>query len=598
MNPAPSHPPARPGGALRSVLAALPSVLVLAGLGAIGVFGHAHGWKAPAFAEVFGATAADAGPATAADAGPAAADDPTGADDAWCATHGAPEAECIACHPELMGGTRKGWCSEHGVPEKNCTLCHPALLLTGVPDEWCAEHGLPVAGCTLCNPGLAVLREAPTDATSPLVSPGEHGRERPEDHPLGAPEGAGHEGAAPEGAGHEHATPTPAGLRDSRTCQKHALKVQFASVAALHKCGVQLAAVVQRPMLDSLVVNSEADYDRSRYARIGTRVEGSVLRVEHDLGDALKAGDPLVLIASAEVGAARTAFLAAQAALVGARRTAERMASSGASGVRTEVELLEAEAMLRAAELRLLETRQALAALGLPAPPEDIAPDALAVLGLPPALIERLAVDQPGTAELGNLLTLVAPFDGLVVARDVVLGENVGPERVLFELADTRRMAIAMDVPQEDAHRLALGAEVLFRPDDARDEVVAGRLTWISSAVDDLTRTVQVRAEVENPAASLRAHAFGHAQIVVRSSPLAVAVPTEAVQWEGCCYIVFVQLTDTVFQTRKVRLGARDSHYTEVVGGVLPGEVVATAGSHVLKSKILESSLGAGCVDD
>jgi cobalt-zinc-cadmium efflux system membrane fusion protein len=122
-------------------------------------------------------------------------------------------------------------------------------------------------------------------------------------------------------------------------------------------------------------------------------------------------------------------------------------------------------------------------------------------------------------------------------------------------------------------------------------------VTWISTSVDEMTRTVKVRADVENPKGKLRAHSFGRAEVVLRTSADAVAVPNEAVQWEGCCYVVFVRLTDEIFQTRKVRLGAKDAAYTEILVGVLPGEVVATTGSHVLKSEILKSNLGAGCCD-
>jgi cobalt-zinc-cadmium efflux system membrane fusion protein len=106
-----------------------------------------------------------------------------------------------------------------------------------------------------------------------------------------------------------------------------------------------------------------------------------------------------------------------------------------------------------------------------------------------------------------------------------------------------------------------------------------------------------VRADVENADGRLRAHTFGTGRIVVRDSPNAVAVPTSAVHWEGCCHVVFVRLTDEVFQTRKVRIGAHDAHFTEVLAGVAAGEVVAAEGSHVLKSELLKSKLGAGCCD-
>ena len=136
-----------------------------------------------------------------------------------------------------------------------------------------------------------------------------------------------------------------------------------------------------------------------------------------------------------------------------------------------------------------------------------------------------------------------------------------------------------------------------FRPDGAPDEAATGTIAWISTAVDDQTRTVKVRADVANPEGRLLAYTFGKAHITVREAPTAIAVPNAAIQWEGCCHIAFVRLTDDIFQTRKVKLGAKVNGFTEVLIGLMPGEVVATEGSHVLKSEILKSALGAGCTD-
>ena len=84
----------------------------------------------------------------------------------------------------------------------------------------------------------------------------------------------------------------------------------------------------------------------------------------------------------------------------------------------------------------------------------------------------------------------------------------------------------------------------------------------------------------------------------MRTKKKAIVVPDEAIQWEGCCHVVFVQQTDTVFLTRKVRLGLRQDGYTEILVGVRPGEVVVTTGSHVLKSDILKNRLGGADDDD
>jgi cobalt-zinc-cadmium efflux system membrane fusion protein len=50
-----------------------------------------------------------------------------------------------------------------------------------------------------------------------------------------------------------------------------------------------------------------------------------------------------------------------------------------------------------------------------------------------------------------------------------------------------------------------------------------------------------------------------------------------------------------VFYARSVRPGARDGKQTEIIAGLLPGEVVATTGSASLRSELLKSNLGEGC---
>lgn len=560
MNPMESDlrtPLAQPRSLVRALVAGLPTFVVLFVLGAVGWWGHGHDWRAPKLAELFGAAP------------------PTQAED-WCDAHNVPDSRCVACHPELVGEDPAGWCTEHGVPESKCTACHPEILKTGVAGDWCAEHGLPESGCTVCHPELAHKGELEQDESSARVTSGAHEHERDEDHPAGLPQ------------------ESRATLRDSRTCQKHALRVQFASAAALRKCGVSLGAVVERPMSDSLLANAEVDYDRTRFARLAPRVAGTAWRVERSLGDVVRAGDVLAWIEAPEIARAKSELLRAQSELEQSTLLAQRADESSAAGFRTETERLEAQARARAAEIRLFDARQALASLGLDAPQRVLDAGELAALGSPPAGGSGL----PAAGGSASLSPLVAPFDGLVVARDVVMGERVDPSRALFEIADTSRLWVTMDVPEAEAHRVTLDEEVLFRPDDARDEVVVGRVTWIAAAVDELTRTVKMRADVRNSSGGLRAHSFGRAQIVVRTSAQAIAVPTEAVQWEGCCFVVFVRTQDALFQTRKVRLGAKDAAYTEVLGGLLPGEIVATAGSHVLKSEILKSNLGAGCTDE
>src|SRR5205807_6901957 len=116
-----------------------------------------------------------------------------------------------------------------------------------------------------------------------------------------------------------------------------------------------------------------------------------------------------------------------------------------------------------------------------------------------------------------------------------------------------------------------------------------------SAEVDDKTRTVRVRAEVDNADGRLRAHSFGSGEIVVAEKADAVAVPSEALQWAGSYYLVFVRKADRLaFEPRTVRVGIRSGGYAEVLDGVRRGEVVATVGSHVLRSEWFRSEIGGG----
>jgi len=530
----------------QTVLRAVPTFLVLLVLGGAGYWGHENDWRAPKFASLFGA--------------PAVAEP-----EDWCAEHGVPESRCIKCHPELAGETAKDWCKEHGVPESRCTICHPEILTNGVAGDWCKEHGVPESNCTLCHPEIAVKGDLPESEDSPMV-------------------------VTTNGAG---ATPSGKTGKDPATCQTHALRVQFASAESVKKAGVQLDKVIERPMEQTISANAETQYDRTRFAQIASRVAGVVWRVDRQIGQAVHKGEVLALVDAAEVGQAKAELLTAAAQRDLRAQTTRRVEQLAPQKIIAEADVQEAQASLREAEIRVFNARQALINLGLTtAVDTDDIPNEreLHLLGLPEEVRASLESGSPSA----NIVPLVAPLDGVVVQCEVVAGEVIEASRPLFAIADTRKMWLTIDVPQTYISRAALGQPVRFRPERS-DDTVHGKIAWISTAVDDQTRTVKVRADVDNPDGRLLASSFGNAQITVRESPNAIAVPNEAIQWEGCCHIVFVRLTDDIFQTRKVRLGSRDTHYTEVFAGLLPGEVVATAGSHVLKSEILKSNLGAGC---
>ncbi|MCW8129739.1 MAG: efflux RND transporter periplasmic adaptor subunit [Planctomycetota bacterium] len=523
----------------------------------------------------------------------------------WCSKHNVPDSRCISCHPELGGTDPADWCKEHGLPESKCTICHPDLLAGGSA-EWCPEHGLPEKSCTLCHPEIAVKGKAPASAIEAQVK-------------------SSLPGTAP---------------KDPKSCQTHNLRVQFASPAAVRKAGISCGPVYERPMSSYVSVSGETAYDQTRLARVSPKVSGTAFRMQAELGSNVHAGDILGFVDSAEVGRLKGEFLQALATVSAKERLLTSLRSTIDEGqrlvelkakyldrVRTAAkESLVAQATVQDAEsslsdahlqvlnakvvegeaiagledghIQLLKTRQALANLGLRLSIEEMQglsreerEKRVRLLGVPTTFLKLL----PQGVEVGNLIPLMAPFDGVVIERDAVEGEAIDPSRPVFVLADVTKMWLMMEVKQEEAGALSLGQKVVFKTDAAGAETISGELSWISTAADEKTRTVRARAVFENAEGRVRAGTFGSGKITVRESEKATAVLSEAIHWEGCCYVVFVRLTDDIFQTRKVKLGSVNGPFTEIRIGVMPGEVVVTTGSHVLKSEILKSALGAGC---
>jgi cobalt-zinc-cadmium efflux system membrane fusion protein len=463
--------------------------------------------------------------------------------------------------------TADDWCSEHSVFESGCVECKPELMPRAKAFGWCKEHG--VHECSLHHPQVAQL------TTGPGVTPED--RER----------------AARALA----LTPRP---ENNPKCLLHQRRIQFTSAEAAEKAGVEVEPVWTGPVVETVSANGEITYDPTRTARLSARVPGMVFRVFKQVGDPVKAGELVALVDAAEVGKAKAAFLTAVVQARLAARNYDRVKGlPNASPKETD----EAFAAHTEARIGVATAQQALTNLGLPVDAaafdkvaNDDLPDRLRFLGLPKAVADGF----DAKATTGNLLPVVAPQDGLVSARDVVAGEVVSPDKVLLTVVDPRSMWLTLDVGQADAALVKLGQTVKFRSTAGRDEA-AGSIVWMSTEVSDRTRTVKVRAELENADGKLRSNTFGSGRVILREEAKAVVVPAAAVHWEGDCHVVFVRDKDylkpaspKVFHTRTVRPGVRDGGQVEIIAGVLPGELVATKGSGTLRAELLRGNLGEG----
>jgi cobalt-zinc-cadmium efflux system membrane fusion protein len=463
--------------------------------------------------------------------------------------HGLPLEKCPFCTPEII--ETDGFCEAHGVPEALCHICRPWLVpVFKDMGDWCEEHDAPESLCPICSPGA-----------------GEKFRLGVVDIPP-----------RPEGIIVETNEPTVVtpwrNQAPSVTCIVEKQRIRFASREIAKNIGLEIVEVRSRSLSETQSYNAQIDYDRNRFARLASRAPGIVHRVLKDIGDRVEEGETLAFVDSAELGRAKAQYLQAKALVGLLEKNHVREQRLVEKGVGPEKNALEAETRLTESRIQLSLAGQNLRNLGL----NDEGIDAL---------------DEG--KEASSLLPLTAPFDGVVVERAASLGEVVDTNAHLFAVGDTSKMWAMIDIYETDIHRVKTGQPAIFTIDGLRGETFGGRVTWISTRVDPNTRTLGARAELVNDEGILRANMFGKATITFKDASPGLVVPKSAIQWDGCCNLVFVRLSEVLYQPRKVRLGFEVGDFYEVEEGLEGSESVVTTGSFLLKTEIMKSSIGAGC---
>lgn len=462
------------------------------------------------------------------------------------------------------------WCVEHSVPESICVTCKTADEEKPKGHGWCRVHG--VAECPFEHPETTQL------STPPHIS-----EER-----LAAAQQA------------LKLRPRPA---NNSRCKTHLRLIQVPSADSLARTGIEVEAAMEECVVEAITATGEIKFDQTRTAHLSSRAPGTIWRVEKQIGDSVKAGDVLLLIDALEVGKAKGEFLKAIADARLKQIVLDRLSPLANIGAVPTKQIQEAAAALQESEIRLLAAEQALWNLGLSVQAGQFADLAiedvsgrLKFLGLPSGLVAEL---KAATAS-ANLIPIKSPVDGVIIAHDGVASEVVDTTTRLITVADRNRLWVTLDIPVHDAKYVKLGQRLLFQPDGS-DRELAGQVDWIADEIDVKTRTVKVRAQMKNDSRQIKALTFGQGCVVLRETPNAVVVPNDALHWEGCCHIVFVRNKDflkqdapKLFEVRKVRPGVKADDHTELIAGLLPGEVIATRGSEALRVELLKGSLGAG----
>lgn len=452
--------------------------------------------------------------------------------------HNLDQGKCPFCDPSRI--ERLGMCTEHAVPEALCAKCKPylkpAFLAVG---DWCTEHDAPESQCAICNP-----QSVKSLANRVLGAVSTHRWQR----------------------------------EPSFNCTTSENVVRLANSDVAAAAGLAFAEVNAAPVDRVVERNVELAYNANRYVRLSSRMPGVITEVLKDLGQSVRKGDALLIVDSSELGSAKASLLQAMETAKLWQTNAARERALVEKGIGVEREALEVETKAAESRIEVNKARQHLRNLG-------VSTDRLT------------AVEEDG--DTSSLLELRAPFDGIVVERSAVLGELVDTGRPLLAIADTTIMWAKVDLLERDLASVQIGHKASVRLDGLPGKMFPGAVTWISTQIDEKTRTVAARIELENPDGLLRANMFGKGSISIAPGRQAVTVPKQAVQWEGCCNVAFVQAdaSGLVFRPVRLTLGFDAGDRYEVIEGLSAGDIVVTKGSFILKNDIRKGAVGGGCCE-
>ncbi|PVX73175.1 efflux RND transporter periplasmic adaptor subunit [Paraburkholderia unamae] len=214
----------------------------------------------------------------------------------------------------------------------------------------------------------------------------------------------------------------------------------------------------------------------------------------------------------------------------------------------------------------------------------------------------KLATLQAAQANVSRLQELVsyqkvtAPFDGVITARNVQVGALVTAGGTpglatmpgeLFHIAQTDRLRVYVDVPQDDASLVTPGTAVWLTTQQYPGRRFAASVARTSNVIDPVSRTLHVEVDVDNHDGALMPGAYAQVHLALTTATPALELPVSALLFRPDGVTIAVVDAHDKVQLRKVTIGRDFGTYVEIATGLAasdrvidnPGDAIANGQS-------------------
>jgi cobalt-zinc-cadmium efflux system membrane fusion protein len=320
---------------------------------------------------------------------------------------------------------------------------------------------------------------------------------------------------------------------------------------------------------DEVVSPGKIETNPNLVSRVALPLSGRVSSVLVKLGDSVKRGEPILTIEAPDADAAVSAYLQGQAAINQAKanlnkaqadydRSSDLFSHNAVAKkdvLTAENALAQAKAALETADANLEQFDRKLKLLGL----------------------------RPNT--FGQKVTVAAPISGKVLDMTIVAGEYRNDTNTpVMTIADLSTVWVSSDVPESQIRFIDPGERIDVELTAYPGETFHGRVTRIADTVDPQTRTIKVRAEMDNSRGKLRPEMYGTIRHTDAMKSLPV-VPVGAVLQGDGKTTVWVEQAPGRFRPVEVKTGERTGGNLPILSGLQAGTRIVVDGAMLLREQ-------------
>jgi len=182
-------------------------------------------------------------------------------------------------------------------------------------------------------------------------------------------------------------------------------------------------------------------------------------------------------------------------------------------------------------------------------------------------------------------ITIYSPATGIVQKKNAVEGKYFKEGQNFFELSDLTTIWIEMDVYEQDSGLVNIGQEVDLKFSALPGEVLKGKIDFINPVLDPKSRTLKVRATIENPYGYLRPGMVAESTLKTVLKGNRLVIPRTAIIDTGKRKVVWQKISDDTYQAKTIHTGFESEGYVEIKKGLEEGDFVVLEGNFLLDAQ-------------